>query len=180
LLLLLRRRPPDPLLPPEPFCPHWSGMLRWFAFLVPLLLLQHLIGVHTLLLPPLIVISHELLVTPGHAPWRSRSWPLLPVAFGSSAAIGLVAAHGFPHAPGLGTAAAMFGSLLLLRRLDQPLPPVHAMAVLPQLLPQAGPAMVVGVLVGSVFLVLVQRCGERFESWAISPGPGAGQTGRRR
>ena len=158
LLLLLRRRcpPPPPAPAAPPGAPDWSGMGRWLAYLVVMLLAERLSGLHTLLLPPLIVISHEVLATPARSAWCRRGW-LLPLSFTAAAAIGLAFARGFPQAPALATALGMAGSLLLLRRLRLHLPPVYAMAVLPQLLSQPGLRVLLGVLLGATALALQLR-----------------------
>jgi hypothetical protein len=176
LLLLVRRARPQaaPPLAPSPPGHQRSGMLRWLAYLLPLLLIERLSGLHTLLLPPLIVISHEGLIDPAHCPWRGRSGWLLPLAFGTAAAIGLLSAHWLGHAPALATALSMSLCLLLLRRLHLHLPPVYAMAVLPQLLDDPGPRVLVGVILGASLLALLEwRCdgGAPPSSPLSSPSP---------
>lgn len=144
---------------PAPGPPPWRGMVVWSAYLGVLLLAGPLFsglhsGLTTLLLPPLIVISHEALVSPSHSSWRQRPW-LLPPVCGAAALIGVLAARLFSLQPALATVLILLACRLLLLRLHLRLPPIYALGMLPLLLPRPGSAFVLAALIGSGSLALI-------------------------
>ena len=164
-LLQWRRRRLGPAPPQDtadgPPRPQLRGLLLWGLYLAAMLVLGELCGLPTLLLPPLIVISHEALVAPRPCSWRQRSW-VVPLSCGCSAVIGVLAARLCGGHPGLATALSMVCGLALLRALRLQLPPVFAMGVLPLLLPSPGIRFVLEALIGATCLAGLVR---------LLPGP---------
>lgn len=129
--------------------PPW--LLRWFSYLVLMTALVQLSGWKVLLLPPLIVISHERFAEPGSCPWLGRAW-LLPLASASVSGIGVLAAHWMAGQIALAVAMSLVATLALMRWLRLWLPPLLAMALLPLLMPQADGRYVLGVVIASIVL----------------------------
>ena len=71
--------------------PGWQR--SWWIYLAVMVGLVQLTGWRALLLPPLIVISHERFAEPGHCPWLGRAWQL-PLAQAGVAPLQVV-----PQAP---------------------------------------------------------------------------------
>jgi CBS-domain-containing membrane protein len=133
----------------------WASLLRWLAFLVLLLLIERCTGLHNVLVPPLIVMAHEALVSSARCAWAGRGW-ILPLACGGAALAGVLAAQWLPS-PALATALSLAVCLLLQERLRLRLPPLLALGLLPLVLPAPDLRLVPAVMLGALLLVLSQR-----------------------
>lgn len=158
LLAVVRRRrsamPPGTESRSAAVCRRW--LIPWFGYLLLMTVLVQASGWRVLLLPPLIVISHERFADPVRCPWLGRAW-LLPLACGLSGAIG-VASASLPAAhAGLAVAISMLLNLGLMRALNLWLPPLLAMGLLPLLMPHADWRYVAGVLIAATLLSFTDR-----------------------
>ena len=126
------------------------GTLRWLALLTLLLLIERMTGLRDVLVPPLIVIAHEGFCAPARCDWRRRRW-LLPLACGTSALVGVLAAQHLPSAA-LATALSLLAVLLLQRLWQLQLAPLLALGLLPQVLPEPDLRLVPAVMLGSTLL----------------------------
>ena len=134
----------------------WSPVLRWFALLALLLLIERSTGLRYLLVPPLIVMAHEALVTPSHCDWAGRGW-ILPLVCGGAALAGVLAARLLLPWPALAAAISLAVCLLLLDRFRLRLPPLLALGLLPLVLPAPDLRLVPAVMLGASLLVLSRR-----------------------
>lgn len=161
LAIARRRLPPEPLVsPPSPQArparapSRW--WLPWFGYLLLLTALVELSGWRVLLLPPLIVISHERFAEFQHCPWLGRAW-LLPIACSLAAVVGVLSARWLaPHAA-LAVALSLLLNLALMHRLRLWLPPLLAVGLLPLLMPHADWRYVAGVGVAASILAFTDR-----------------------
>lgn len=146
--------PPAP--PRHPTAPPSRWWVPWFAYLLVLTALVQLSGWRVLLLPPLIVISHERFAEPWGCPWLGRAWRL-PVACAGAGAIGVLAARLLAPHTALVVALSLLLNLALMRRLRLWLPPLLALGLLPLLMPQADWRYVAGVTVAAILLAFTDQ-----------------------
>jgi hypothetical protein len=131
--------------------PHWQRF--WWIYLAVMVALVELTGWRVLLLPPLIVISHERFCEPGRCPWLGRAWQL-PLACGIAGGLGVLSAQLLKPCIALGMAVSLGLNLLLMDRLRMWLPPLLAVGLLPFLIPDADGRYVVGITVSAAVLAL--------------------------
>jgi len=134
-----------------------GGRRSWWIFLALMVGLVQLTGWRVLLLPPLIVISHERFSEPGHCPWLGRAWQL-PLACGMAGGVGVFAAQLLKPHIALGMAVSLGLNLLLMQRLRMWLPPLLAVGLLPFLIPDADGRYVLGITVSAAVLALSSPC----------------------
>ena len=155
VLAVLRRRPMEPgdaaaqvasAVEAEPDWPR-----SWWIYLVLMVALVQLTGWRMLLLPPLIVISHERFADPGHCPWLGRAWQL-PLACGIAGGVGVLAAQSPKPAIALAMAVSLGFNLLLMQRLRMWLPPLLAAGLLPFLITDVDGRYVLGMTVSAAVL----------------------------
>ena len=161
LAVVRRRLPPEPLvsLPspqgrPAPAPSRW--WIRWFGYLLLLSALVELSGWRVLLLPPLIVISHERFADSRRCPWLGRAW-LLPIACSLAGVVGVLSARWLAPHTALAVALSLLLNLALMRRLRLWLPPLLAVGLLPLLMPHADWRYVAGVGVAASVLAFTDR-----------------------
>ena len=145
--------------------PGW--LQRWLLYLLVMVALVQLSGWRVMLLPPLIVISHERFAEPEHCPWLGRAWQL-PLSCGITATMGVLNARLLASHVALAMAISLGLTLLLMQRLRLWLPPLLAVAVLPLLLPNADARYVLGIVAAAAVLSLSDR---RPAQDGISPPP---------
>jgi hypothetical protein len=131
--------------------PGWQR--PWWIYLALMLGLVQLTGWRVLLLPPMIVISHERFSEPGNCPWQGRAWQL-PLACGIAAGVGVLAAKLLKPHMALGIGMSLGLNLLLMQRLRMWLPPLLAAGLLPFLIPDADSRYVLGITVSAAVLAL--------------------------
>lgn len=131
--------------------PGWQR--SWWIYLALMVGLVQLTGWRVLLLPPLIVISHERFSEPGHCPWLGRAWQL-PLACGIAAGVGVLAAQLLKPHIALGMGVSLGLNLLLMQRLRMWLPPLLAAGLLPFLIPDADGRYVLGITVSAAVLAI--------------------------
>ncbi|MCS5691014.1 hypothetical protein NZK33_03330 [Cyanobium sp. FGCU-6] len=131
--------------------PGWQR--SWWVYLSLMVGLVQLTGWRVLLLPPLIVISHERFIEPTHCPWLGRAWQL-PLACGIAGGVGVLAAQLLKPHIALGMGMSLGVNLLLMQRLRMWLPPLLAAGLLPFLIPDADGRYVLGITVAAAVLAL--------------------------
>lgn len=131
--------------------PGWKR--SWWIYLALMVGLVQLTGWRALLLPPLIVISHERFSEPGHCPWLGRAWQL-PLACGLAGGVGVLAAQLLKPHIALGMGVSLGLNLLLMQRLRMWLPPLLAAGLLPFLIPDADGRYILGITVSAAVLAL--------------------------
>lgn len=157
VLAVLRRRQGDPgdaaaqVATEVAAQPGWQW--SWWIYLTLMVGLVQLTGWRMLLLPPLIVISHERFAEPGHCPWLGRAWQL-PLACGIAAGVGVLAAQLLKPPIALAMAVSLGLNLLLMHRLRMWLPPLLAAGLLPLLIPDVDGRYVLGVTIAAAVLAL--------------------------
>lgn len=145
--------------------PGWQR--GWWIYLALMLGMVQLTGWRMLLLPPLIVISHERFAEPGHCPWLGRAWQL-PLACGMAGGVGVLAARLLGPHIALAMAVSLGLNLLLMQRLRMWLPPLLAAGLLPFLIPDVDGRYVLGITVSAAVLALSSPSARA--SW-WRPGP---------
>lgn len=131
--------------------PGWQR--SWWIYLAVMVGLVQLTGWRALLLPPLIVISHERFAEPGHCPWLGRAWQL-PLACAISGGVGVLASQLLKPHIALAMAVSLGLNLLLMQRLRMWLPPLLAAGLLPFLIPDADGRYVLGLTIAAAVLAL--------------------------
>lgn len=131
--------------------PGWQR--PWWIYLALMLGLVQLTGWRVLLLPPLIVISHERFFDPGHCPWLGRAWQL-PLACGIAGGVGVLAVQLLKPTIALGLAVSLGLNLLLMQRMQMWLPPLLAAGLLPFIIPYVDGRYVLGITISAAVLAL--------------------------
>jgi hypothetical protein len=131
--------------------PGWQR--SWWIYLALMVGMVQLTGWRMLLLPPLIVMSHERFAEPEHCPWLQRAWQL-PLACGVAGCVGVLAARLLMPHIALAMAVSLGLNLLLLQRLRMWLPPLLAAGLLPFLIPDVDGRYVLGIIISAAVLAL--------------------------
>lgn len=131
--------------------PGWQ--MSWWIYLTLMVGLVQLTGWRMLLLPPLIVLSHERFAEPRHCPWLGRAW-LLPLACGTAGGVGLLTAQLLKPHIALAMAVSLGLNVLLMQRLRMWLPPLLAVGLLPFLIPHVDGRYVLGITLSAAVLAL--------------------------
>lgn len=152
--------------------PGWQR--PWWIYLLLMVGLVQLTGWRMLLLPPLIVISHECFAEPDHCPWLGRAWQL-PLACGIAAGVGLLVTELLKPHIAVAMAVSLGLNLLLMQRLRLALPPLLAAGLLPLLIPNVDGHYVLGITASAAVLAfgfpLVRARWWRRGPWLRSPSP---------
>lgn len=150
--------------------PNWQR--SWWIYLALMVGMVQLTGWRMLLLPPLIVLSHERFAEPGHCPWLGRAWQL-PLVCGVAGGVGVLAARLLGGHIALAMAASLGVNLLLMQRLRMWLPPLLAAGLLPFLIPAVDGRYVLGITLSAAVLALSSPQGReqarRAGAWARRP-----------
>jgi hypothetical protein len=127
----------------------WACKLS--VFIVVLLAAVNFTGQRLILFPPLVVIAFEMFAHPSACPWAQSPWRL-PIACMATASAGILGIEIF----GIGMVSTVFAvavGVLLLRLVDQHVPPALAVGLIPQVMHAPGWNYPLAVGLGSSALV---------------------------